>query len=884
MQEKVTTGKWKSVQKEQKIAHSPTDEWIDFFKTSSLFKSLNEEQKRAVSLPIFEHGLIIAGAGTGKTKTLVTRLCALLHSNLVESNKIVALTFTSKAAEEMKIRLKANFYGENNVFLGTFHSFALKLIFQDLNGFGFEKHPEILSENASKSIVKKLVLSSQNKKFERKDISDIYSRIATLKDIGYLPEQIKEDKTLQKEFNLNAAFISLFESYQKELQKNGKIDFSDMLLLLRNRLLSDLEYRDKIQKEFQLYCVDEFQDTNPIQYEILFLLLPKNGSIFAVGDDAQSIYAFRGARVEHIFDFKDNYAKENVVKLEQNYRSSKNIVNASNSLINKANKSIEKNLWTENLQGKSIYLYQANNEKEEARQVVLDIKQKIKLGVSPSQIAVLFRQNSQSVHLELGLRLEKINFAVSGNISLFEFYEIKLLIDCIKVIIDPYKNESSFINVIKKFNLLPISSEILSSWEKEAVQENTTLADIVVNKRGVFRAQTERLIKLINEGQKNFDFYSLERALSLFLMNIGYYEHLKDKFLNENLSIYQKKFKKISKSEDLQKQEQYKQAIEYIKMFFEYLRDYQEKGGKYLENFLAIIETQKKSKLKTEECVNLMTVHASKGLEFDYVYIIGAEDNIFPSFKITHKSNEDDFVQKVFELLYKKTRANKNKQVSEELHSDVNQSDFDNTLSFLLEENNEKDKQLSFDDEFLDSLSDNQSMLIDELEHLDSQLNKPETSGDLSKKTNDEKENKNVFAKNKTMLWSKKMIKKQQEQNLKESVKRIQSQTGWIDVFKAHFDNESKDISTIQKNRQKEIFFQSIEEERRLMYVALTRAKKELQISFCQNRNWHFERRSFPPCHFLADIPEEFVTPLNFPIEKIRRAGKFNIYQIIKTI
>lgn len=654
-------------------------------KTKKTKDNLNKEQKTAVLLPHNENALVIAGAGTGKTKTLISRIKELAKT--FKPDEIVALTFTNKAAKEMEERLDGL-----PINVGTFHSFALNLIKEDLERFiqfKTNKKDFIESQNFFLSLFLKNnnlqekwenLKNNQNQDKEKDNLSFFellknsslmhffeeskeFKTLNALKEESVLNniinqsipfqeqiEQLKEKKhkpkiklideeeqtlfikELFQEENWdmkNGAIIKLqeyinhqkengirsskgrtklekqYQIYEQKILEMNILDFTELTLLLKERLESDDFFKNYIHQKYRTFLVDEFQDTNPIQYELLNLLVGEKGVIFAVGDDCQSIYGFRGAEVKNIFKFKE---KANFVKLEQNYRSTSNIVECSNLFILKAKEKIEKNLYTNNPKGQPIFIYKAKNEYDEAKFVSETIENLLKTE-DYKDIAVIYRGNAQSAKIETLLSLRKIPYKVSGGMSFFDKADVKTLFALAKILVEP-EDAHAFIRVAEKLYNLP--KKLLEGWIIEANTEKLSFPDLIKYRKK--EESLNKLLQYIEKGQEEFKYSTLKESFKDFLRNIDYKKE-KYTYINE----------------------------ENLEFFLNEIDEYERNGGSSFYNFVKKIEQNKNLILEYDKnVVNLMTIHASKGLEFKYVFLIGVEDGVLPSTPSIEENNIEE--------------------------------------------------------------------------------------------------------------------------------------------------------------------------------------------------------------------------------------------------
>ena len=358
-------------------------DWLGPFKENPLWSSLNESQQKAVELTN-HHALILAGAGTGKTKTLIARVASLLQDGGMKSSDILAVTFTNKAAQEMKDRVERSIGNvANGLVIGTFHAITYKWIREDWVGFGYKANATVMDTDDQKALVKRLY---KDKGWDDKSYSVkiMMAFVNACKEKGIRAKDVNISKLSSDYIN----YLNMYKEYEQRIIDENCLDFAELLMLARDRLKNDKDYFDKMSGSWGIILVDEFQDTNPLQYELLELLVKKGGSLFAVGDDDQSVYGFRGARVENVFDFERDYAKNNVVRLEQNYRCTGNILGIANDIIDKAKKRLGKKLWTSQDGGALVNVIKYKREEEEAREITKLIQRKIKFGIPPEHIAV----------------------------------------------------------------------------------------------------------------------------------------------------------------------------------------------------------------------------------------------------------------------------------------------------------------------------------------------------------------------------------------------------------------------------------------------------------------------------------------------------------------
>ena len=405
---------------------------------------LNGPQREAV---LHKDGpiMIVAGAGSGKTKVLTTRIAHLMASG-VDSFNILALTFTNKAAKEMKERVE-KILGNNearNLYIGTFHSVFARILRSEADRLGYPKSFTIYDTDDAKNVVKTVVneLNLDDKHYKP---NVVYNRISSAKNALVGPAEYAQDYYIQQE-DMRAnrpAIAQIYDAYAKRCFKNGAMDFDDLLIKFYELLKNHPECLSKYQRKFKYVLIDEYQDTNAAQYEVIKLLGAQHENVCVVGDDAQSIYSFRGATIQNILQFQKDYDEVKVVKLEQNYRSTKNILHVANEVISNNKGQIEKVLFTENGEGEKIKLVRTQTDNEEGKFVADTIQeQKLRNHFLNKDFAILYRTNAQSRAFEESLRRMAIPYTIYGGISFYQRKEIKDLIAYLRIIVNPQDEEA----------------------------------------------------------------------------------------------------------------------------------------------------------------------------------------------------------------------------------------------------------------------------------------------------------------------------------------------------------------------------------------------------------------------------------------------------------
>ncbi|HPM12594.1 MAG TPA: 3'-5' exonuclease [Bacteroidales bacterium] len=584
-----------------------------------LLDGLNESQKQAV---LNTHGptLVIAGAGSGKTRVLTFRIAYLLSQG-VPSYKILALTFTNKAANEMKERI-ISLVGPDkarDLWMGTFHSVFSKILRYESQALGFNSNFTIYDTQDSKSLITKIINDLQLDKEHYKP-GMIYSIISKAKNDMITPDAYIQDKEIQKQdyYKKVPQTGIIYKNYVGRCRQANAMDFDDLLLYTNYLFHSNQEILHKYQQRFEFILVDEFQDTNKSQHSIVRKLGFPQHNVCVVGDDAQSIYSFRGAKIENILNFSKEYPTSNIFKLEQNYRSTQTIVNAANSIIQKNKNQIPKKTFSELEQGNLITVLHSQTDIEEGVVVCREINELTRYNSNYNDIAILYRTNAQSRIFEEVLRKYNIPYKIYGGLSFFQRKEIKDILSYFRTIINPRDEEaiSRIINypargigqtTIEKITQLALRNNI-SLWD--VIQHIEKASDILqkgtISKIVSFRTIIEACIADLQTA----DAYSLA---SRIIEQSGIFADLK-----ADTSIEGK-----SRFENLQA------LLNGIKEFVE-----QETEEIYLPNYIEKIalltdidsdETEKQNK------ITLMTIHSAKGLEFEHCFLVGLEEGLFPS-------------------------------------------------------------------------------------------------------------------------------------------------------------------------------------------------------------------------------------------------------------
>ena len=569
--------------------------------------TLNDRQKEAV---LYNEGplLIIAGAGAGKTKTLTTKIAYLIEENDVLPSNILAITFTNKAAKEMKDRI-IRLIGSigYQIQTSTFHSFGLKLLKENYERLGFDKNFVIMDSDDSLTIVKKIL----------KDMDldpKIYNPRAIRNKISSCKNELISPKAYSR-YTVSPyeeIVCKVYEKYQEKLMKNNAVDFDDLLILPIKLFEENKDILEKYQEQFKYILIDEYQDTNEAQYKLTKMLSEKYRLITCVGDDSQSIYSFRGANYKNILNFEKDYKDAKTILLEQNYRSTSYILNAANDVIKNNKMKKEKNLWTSRGEGNKVKYYRALSESDEAYYVVKGIKQAISNGNNYDDIAVLYRTNAQSRNLEEAMLKENIPYRVVGSFYFYSRKEIKDLLAYLRLI----HNEKDNISLLRVINTPKrgIGLKTIENLTKKADEENISIYEAITSGKEL---EFKKIIEKLKEVSENV---TLTELIDKILTGTGIKEELE-------------------KEEDITSEVR----LENLEEFKSITKSFEEREGLIsLEDFLleiSLVSDAEEYKDDTNR-VSLMTVHSVKGLEYKDVFIVGMEEGIFPHMNSLMESSE----------------------------------------------------------------------------------------------------------------------------------------------------------------------------------------------------------------------------------------------------
>lgn len=570
-------------------------------------ESLNDRQKEAV---LYNEGplLIIAGAGAGKTKTLTTKIAYLIEENFAKPYNVLAITFTNKAAKEMKDRLYL-LIGDiaKHVQVSTFHSFGLKLLRENFSALGYERNFVIMDSDDSLTVVKK-ILKDMNLDPKSYNPRAIRNKISSCKNEMMTPQAYERYAISEYEKVVH----QVYEKYEDKLHKNNSIDFDDLLLLPIKLFKEHPDILERYQNLYQYILIDEYQDTNEAQYILTKMISDKNRKITCVGDDSQSIYSFRGANYKNILNFEKDYKDARTILLEENYRSTSNILDAANQVIKNNKQRKDKNLWTSRGVGEKIKYYRAYNERDEAQYVIRKSKELINRGVEYKDIAVLYRTNAQSRVLEEEMLKENIPYRVIGSFYFYSRKEIKDLIAYLRLIHNSKDNVSLLrvINTPKR----GIGLKTIDNLTEKADMSGTSIYEAISSGKELeFKKIIEKL-KAISEELTLTELIDKVLDATGMRQDLESEGSLESEVRLENLEEFKSITKSFEEREGLISLEDFLLEISLISDVEEYKDD--------------------------PNRISLMTVHSVKGLEFDHVFVVGMEEGIFPHMNSLMENSE----------------------------------------------------------------------------------------------------------------------------------------------------------------------------------------------------------------------------------------------------
>lgn len=559
--------------------------------------NLNDKQKEAV---LYNDGplLIIAGAGAGKTKTLTTKIAYLIEEKYATPYNVLAITFTNKAAKEMKDRLYA-MLGDvaKKIQVSTFHSFGLKLLRENFELLGYDRNFVIMDSDDSLTVVKKII----------KDLGydpKVYNPKAIRNKISSCKNEMISAKAYERYAvsDYEQVIHKIYEKYEDKLYRNNSVDFDDLLLLPIKLFKENPDVLERYQDLYQYILIDEYQDTNQAQYILTKLISEKNRRITCVGDDSQSIYSFRGANYKNILNFEKDYPDAKTILLEQNYRSTSTILDAANQVIKNNSQRKDKKLWTDRGQGEKIKYYRAYNERDEAQYVIRKIKELVNRGTEYKDIAILYRTNAQSRVVEEEMLKENLPYRVIGSFYFYSRKEIKDLIAYLRLI----HNSKDNISLLRVINTPKrgIGLKTIENLTSKADEEGISIYDAINSGKELEFKNTIEKLKIVAEDLTLTELIDKVLDASGMKKELESEQSLESEVRLENLEEFKSITKAFEEKEGLISLEDFLLEISLISDVEEYKDD--------------------------PNRISLMTVHSVKGLEFDNVFVIGMEEGIFP--------------------------------------------------------------------------------------------------------------------------------------------------------------------------------------------------------------------------------------------------------------
>lgn len=591
----------------------------------SIYDTLNEQQKEAV---FHTEGplLILAGAGSGKTRVLTHRIAYLIEERGVNPWNILAITFTNKAAGEMRERVdRLVGFGAESIWVSTFHSTCVRILRRYIDRIGFDTNFTIYDSDDQKSLMRDVcrVLDVDTKKYKERMF---LSAISAAKD-----EMITPD-----EYELNAAgdfgkqkIAQVYREYERQLHANNALDFDDLLLKTVQLFQTQPDVLESYQERFRYIMVDEYQDTNTVQFKFVSLLAAKYQNLCVVGDDDQSIYKFRGANIRNILNFEQEFQNARVIKLEQNYRSTQNILNAANAVIQNNRGRKDKTLWNDNGDGEKVHLRQFDTAYDEAEFVADDIRKNIENGGTYQDYAILYRTNAQSRMFEEKFVACNIPYKIVGGVNFYARREIKDLLCYLKTI-DNGRDDLAvrrIINVPKRGIGLTTITRIQESAAAREIGFYEALLGLDLIP-GVARAASklDSFVALIEYFKRRSDEVSITDLMNEIIEKTGYIENLEAEDKEDaqaRIENIEELVSKIAAYEEQCAAEQVKPSL-----------------SQFLEEVALVADID--SLEENPDYVVLMTLHSAKGLEFPHVYLVGMEDGLFPSYMTITSDNDED--------------------------------------------------------------------------------------------------------------------------------------------------------------------------------------------------------------------------------------------------
>ena len=589
-------------------------------------KNLNPEQLEAVKHmdgPI----LVFAGAGSGKTRVLTHKIAYLIESVGLPPEHILAVTFTNKAAQEMAQRVHSIISVDSSKLnIGTFHSICAGILRKHIHHLGYDNNFTIYDQKDAISVVKNVILNMglDIKQFEPKYfyylISNAKNQLLSYKDIDKLNSSYVDEKVSE-----------VYREYQNTLRESNCLDFDDLLILPLELFKVNQDILEYYRNQFRYVLIDEYQDTNKPQFEFVCAIAKKHQEICVVGDDDQSIYGWRGADVSNILDFNKSFKDPFIIKLEQNYRSTKSILDVANSVIKNNITRADKSLWTDNNKGEEVFYYNAYNEKIEASKIVELIQEKCKSDFSLNDTVILYRTNFQSRQIEDFLRRKSIPYNIIGGVKFYERKEIKDVLAYLRLI-NNYQDEISFLRVLN-FPARGIGKSTINKFIKLKIEEGKGLFDLI--KLGNVEIGLKQKDSISNFIKLIEDLKEMSKSSSAYDIVVELVERidLKNHYCKQDIP------------EDIDRWENVQELMNSIQEYCD------NSDNRDLQSFLEEVSllTDIDQWNNNDEAITLMTVHSSKGLEFPLVFIAGLEEGLFPH---SNSLNDDDGIEEERRLFY----------------------------------------------------------------------------------------------------------------------------------------------------------------------------------------------------------------------------------------
>ncbi len=565
--------------------------------------TLNEQQKDAV---MHKDGpcLVVAGAGSGKTKVLTTRIAYLIDSGIYSGN-ILAITFTNKAAKEMKDRIN-NLVKENYAFVGTFHSFGLRIIKENYLALGLSRNFTIIDSDDVLGVIKKIL---KDFGYDIKEISPAYIK----NRISFIKNEMMSDSDIIKYFlsDIEKIAAKVYFEYEKVLRKNNTVDFDDLLKLPVELFISNPDILDRYQEKYKYILIDEYQDTNEVQYKLVKLLGMKYRNVFVVGDQNQAIYGFRQANYKNIVNFEKDYKEAKVFVLSQNYRSTTTILNAANSVIKNNIEKKEVNLFSELGEGVKVKYLRSNNGIEEANLVVNEIKNLLDIGYKKQDIAIFYRTNAQSRVYEEAMIKNNFPYKVVGSFYFYKRKEIKDLISYLRLIVNS-DDDIALKRVINEPKR-GIGTKTIEGLEEMAKRNNISMYEAISGGKEKSFKDTIELLKSVSEN------ISLTELIDKVLELSG----MKDAYLNEKTLESELRIDNLMEFRSIT--ENYQNVTGSVNL------------GDFLDEISLIADITEHK--EDSDAITLMTFHSAKGLEFKVVFMVGMEEGIMPHMNAFNEEN-----------------------------------------------------------------------------------------------------------------------------------------------------------------------------------------------------------------------------------------------------